>query len=176
VTAAARVRQGVRALLAFAQEVDFVLAARYLSPAQMALFRQMRRTDQLHSLNVLRDVLAGNPPSESIGDLATAALLHDAGKSRYPLAVWQKTFSVLLRGLLPQVYDRWSRQGSPRNPFQRGCLVSEQHPAWSAAMAAEAGTSERALWLIENHAAKDIAPAHPYSNLLKRLQQADDAN
>ncbi|MDX1992076.1 MAG: HD domain-containing protein [bacterium] len=175
-TAASRVRQGVRALLAFAQEVDFALAARYLSPAQLALFRQMHRVDQLHSLNVLRDVLTAAPPADTIADLAVAALLHDVGKSRYPLMVWQKTFSVLLRGFLPAVYRRWSRQGNPHNPFQRGCLVAEQHPTWSAAMAAEAGTSERALWLIENHAAKDIAPAHPYSNLLKRLQQADDAN
>src|SRR5215213_6736056 len=94
-----RLRQGIRALFAFTQPVDFDLAASYLTPAEMALFRQMRRSEQLHSLNVLRTVLAESAAAQQFvpPELAVAALLHDVGKSRYPLAVWQKTIAVLVR-------------------------------------------------------------------------------
>ncbi len=92
-----RLLQGLHALFAFAQPISLDLAARYLSPEQLRLFGQMRRGEQLHSLRVLRDVLrdAESP------DLAVAALLHDVGKTRYPLALWQKTLPVLVRPLFP---------------------------------------------------------------------------
>src|SRR4051812_25423001 len=93
-----RLQQGVRALFAFSQPVEISLAERYLSPSLMALFQQMDRGEQLHSLAVLRDVLAqGDTPN----DLAVAALLHDVGKSRYPIGVWQKTLAVMVRALVP---------------------------------------------------------------------------
>jgi hypothetical protein len=69
-------RQGIRALTAFAQPVDLDLAAAHLSPPLLTLFGRMQRNDQLHSLNVLRSVLAQGPTPP---DLATAALLHDSG-------------------------------------------------------------------------------------------------
>lgn len=53
-----RIQQGIRALLAFTQTVDYELTERYLTTEQMALFRRMAKSEQLHSLNVLRDVLA----------------------------------------------------------------------------------------------------------------------
>src|SRR5690606_27724351 len=97
-TAVYRFRQGIRSLLAFSQTVELPLAAEYLSPELLALFQKMRRSEQLHSLNVLREVLAdGTTPH----DLAVAALLHDVGKSRYPMRTWQKTLAVLTRAISP---------------------------------------------------------------------------
>jgi hypothetical protein len=167
-----RIRQGVRALFAFSQPVDYALAEQYLSPELMPIFRQMQRTEQLHTLNVLRAVLAqGAAPR----DLAVAALLHDAGKARYPLRVWQKTLVVLVRKFLPKLYRRW-RAGDPENIWQRPFVVRKQHPIWSAEMV-EGKVSERALWLIRNHQGQaERHKDHPYFHLLKRLQQADDAN
>jgi hypothetical protein len=168
-----RLQQGLRALFAFSQDVDWALAERYLSPPLMALFRQMDRGEQLHSLAVLRDVLAqGDAPT----DLAVVALLHDVGKSRYPISVWQKTFAVIVRAFAPNLYQRWSK-GSPLNLWQRPFVVYETHPLWSAELLRAAGASEAAYWLAAHHAVKGEAAQTPtQSEWLKRLQQADDQN
>ncbi len=168
-----RLQQGARALFAFSQSVDWALAERYLSPSLMALFRQMDRGEQLHSLAVLRDVLAqGDTPN----DLAVAALLHDVGKSRYPISIWQKTLVVMVRALVPSAYKHWSN-GSPLNLWQRPFVVYEQHPLWSAELLRAAGASETACWLAAHHATS-LATATTPAQLewLKRLQQADDEN
>ena len=168
-----RLRQGVRALLAFTRTVDSDLAAEYLSPQQMMLFNQMNRSEQLHSLNVLRDVLdQGQTPD----DLAVAALLHDVGKICYPLAIWQKTIAVLVKAFVPSLFERWSR-GSPANLWVRAFAVNVQHPTWSAELVTQADASERAVWLIAHHAdALSQWTDHMYWELLNRLQQADNQN
>ncbi len=168
-----RLRQGLRALFAFALPVDLALARRYLDAAQLALFRRMRRGEQLHSLNVLRGVLA---QGETPPDLAVAALLHDVGKSRYPLRLWQKTGAVLVRACAPPLFARLSR-GDPRRWWQRAFVVYVQHPAWSAELLAETAASASAVWLVAHH--QDDAERwrdHECYLLLKRLQRADDAN
>lgn len=166
-----RLRQGLRALFAFARPVELDLAARYLKPQQLALFRSMRRGEQLHSLNVLRAVLAqGDTPP----DLAVAALLHDVGKSRHPLAVWQKTAVVLVRAFAPDLFRRLS-QRDPSDFLARPFVVAVRHPTWGADMLAQAGASDAAIWLVAHH--QDAPqPGEELAHLLKRLQSADDAN
>ncbi len=173
VPVAYRLQQGLRALFAFSQDVDWSLAEQYLSPSLMALFRQMDRGEQLHSLAVLCDVLAqGDTPS----DLAVVALLHDVGKSRYHINVWQKTWAVIVRAIVPDTYYRWSK-GDPLNLWRRPFVVYEQHPKWSAELMRAAGASEVACWLAEHHANKhETSPAPAPIAWLKRLQQADDQN
>lgn len=163
----------MRALLAFTRPVARDTAAAYLSAAEMELFETMRRSEQLHSLNVLRDVLAqGSAPH----DLAVAALLHDAGKTRYPFPVWEKTLVVLVRAAAPRLYARWAA-GNPERWWQRPFVVSARHPAWSADMAAAAGSAPRAVWLIAHHAEPETVWAdHPHAPLLRRLRGADDTN
>jgi hypothetical protein len=168
-----RIRQGLRAIFAFSQSVETSLAAEYLAPELLALFRQMRRSEQLHSLNVLRDVLAqGTTPH----DLAVAALLHDVGKSRYPMQVWQKTLVVLTRAFSPALFERWSK-GDPSSLWHRPFVVYVQHPAWSAQLIASAGASTNAVWLVAHHQENaDQWQRHPLASLLIRLQAADDSN
>lgn len=173
-TAVYRLRQGLRAVFAFSQPVELELASRYLSVEMLTLFQQMRRSEQLHSLNVLRDVL--DDGSDTPRELAIAALLHDVGKSRYPLQVWQKTLAVLVRGAAPGLFHRWSR-GNPLNLWQRPFVVYVQHPAWSADMLRHLNAPDAALWLVEHHQ-EDAGQweTHLCYPLLCRLQAADDAN
>lgn len=172
-TAVYRLRQGVRALFAFAHPVDYALVNVHLSAPLLALFRQMRPAEQLHSLNVLRTVLAQGetPPA-----LAAAALLHDVGKLRCPLAVWQKTLTVLVRAFAPSLFQRWSA-GDPRLFWQRPFVVYVHHPAWSADLIRSADGSPDAAWLAEHHADNaEQWSEHSLYTLLKRLQAADDTN
>jgi hypothetical protein len=105
-----------------------------------------------------------------------AALLHDVGKSRYPISVLQKTWVVIARALVPSAYTRWSK-GNPLNLWERPFVVYEQHPLWSAELLRAAEASEAACWLVAHHADRtEIAPTSTQLEWLKRLQQADDQN
>jgi response regulator RpfG family c-di-GMP phosphodiesterase len=173
IAALRRIRQGVRAIVSPALHIDYDLASTYLNSEQMTLFRRMQRSEQLHSLSVLRDVLAqGDTPY----DLAVAALLHDVGKLNHPLRIWQKTLVVLVRRLRPQVHQNWSN-GNIQNLFKRASIVAEHHPKWSAAIMTKTSASDETLWLIAHHADEATCwRTHPSYEALVRLQKADDAN
>lgn len=169
-----RFQQGIRALFAFAQDVDYDLAERYLETEQMTLFQSMAKSEQLHSLNVLRDVL--KQETQTPHDLAVVALLHDCGKSRKHLAVWQKMLSVLVKKIFPAWDKKLSEDGELsfwRAPF----MVRRHHPRWGAELLRDSNVSECVIWLVEHHAdTADSWQGHPYYDLLIRLQGADDAN
>lgn len=169
-----RVQQGVRALLAFATSVDTDLAQQTLSAKEFQAFVGMSRSEQLHSLNVLRDVLAQSdttPPA-----LAVAALLHDVGKSRYHLMVWQKTIAVLVKAFIPKLAAYLARDET-LNFWRAPFTVREYHPKWSANILRRCQSDDVAIWLAEHHQEDATQHQdHPYYELLCRLQAADDAN
>jgi hypothetical protein len=168
-----RVQQGLRGLFAFALHLDLDLAAQTLNPQQLTMFRRMTRGEQLHSLNVLRDIQAqGATPSE----LAVAALLHDVGKSRYPMQVWQKTLVVLVRTFAHSTYMKLSRS-SEDNWLARPFVVAQCHGIWGAELLHEIGASECSIWLVAHHDKNaEKYRDHPCYELLLRLQRADAAN
>ncbi len=160
-----RLRQGLNALLAFAQPVDHVLVAQTLSPELQACFVRLRRSEQLHSLRVLRALQADGDVTP---ELAVAALLHDVGKTRWPFPLWQRVLVVLLPRLAPGLARRLARAGVS-NALARPFILCERHPAWGAQLARAAGASERSVWLIAQHAQ---APGD--DDDLARLRAADE--
>lgn len=169
-----RVQQGVRALLAFATPVDDNLAQHYLSDSEFLAFERMSRAEQLHSLNVLRDVLAQADTTPNA--LAVAALLHDVGKSRYHLMVWQKTIAVLVQAFIPRLATYLTRDET-LNFWRAPFTVREYHPRWGADILRGCQSDNIAIWLAEHHQEDALHHQnHPYYDLLCRLQAADDAN
>lgn len=169
-----RVQQGFRALLAFATPLDMGLAQQYLSQEELNAFQQMSRAEQLHSLNVLRDVLAQSDTTPHA--LAVVALLHDVGKSRYHLAVWQKTIAVLVKAFMPQFASYLTRDDT-LNFWRAPFTVRKYHPQWGAEILYACQSDDVAIWLTEHHQENAILHIdHPNYQLLCRLQEADDGN
>ncbi len=167
-----RLRQGIRALFAWTQPVDDALAAEVLSPPLMALFKQMRRSEQLHSLNVLRTLRAQGHTDPA---LLTAALIHDVGKTRASYLIWDRVLVVLVKAIAPGAVKRWGL--SAPTGWRRPFAVSVQHPRWSAEMAAQAGADPLAVMLIADHQNHlEYPPQTQAEQLLVQLQTADDAN
>ena len=142
-----------------------------LSPGELALFDRFSLADQWHSYRVLCDLRrAGyNDP-----DLVTAALLHDVGKTRYPLSAWDRTLIVLGAVLFPRRSVAWGqgRVDSWRRPF----VVRARHPQWGAEMAVAVGVGPVAVELIGRHQDKLAKAPGELTELLRALQWADDRN
>lgn len=179
-----RFRQGIRALASPLRPVDDALAAQYLSPALLALFMRMRRSERQHSLRVLQTLYQRGQTDPA---LMQAALLHDVGKTRAPFFLWERVIVVLTKAAAPALARRlgfgelsgrkWPDLVNVRRPF----LISYQHPRWSAEMVSAAGGDSRTVWLIAAHQDHDAQTAQDefqreLTPLLAALQAADDAN
>ena len=98
-----RVNQFWRALHSAPTPADIDLARRILSPKQMVLFLQMLPYEQAHCLRVFKEIYVTRDQDTQASnlDLWVAALLHDVGKIRHPLHIWERVEIVLARTLLP---------------------------------------------------------------------------
>jgi putative nucleotidyltransferase with HDIG domain len=154
------------------RQPDRSRAALYLTPALLALFDAFRPAEAQHSLYVLETLLH---MGESNPSLLMAALLHDIGKTRYPYTLPERVIVVLTRKFFPTLAKRWGA-GDPQT-WRRPFVISQQHPAWSAEMVAQAGADPLTIELIAAHQRKmDHAPQDETERLLAALQAADDEN
>jgi hypothetical protein len=170
----ARLRQGLRALTAWSRPVDTALAASVLSPPLLDLFRRMRRSEQQHSLNVLRTLRGWGYADPA---LMVAALLHDVGKIRAAYHLWDRVLVVLVRAVAPRRAARWGYEINEPVGWRRPFVINFQHPRWSAEMAAQAGADPLAVELIARHQRKiRHEPQTHTEELLVALQAADNAN
>jgi len=143
-----------------------------LSPTLFDLFCQMLPFEQAHAIRVYQRICE---QGHTDPDLIAAALLHDVGKARVHLRPWERALYVLGEALLPEQADRWGDR-EPKGPL-RGFVVREQHAAWGAAMAEEAGASERLVRLIAHHQGEISADlSEDEQMLLAILQEVDDVN
>jgi putative nucleotidyltransferase with HDIG domain len=106
-------------------------------------------------------------------DLLVAALLHDIGKARHPLRIWERVLIVMGQKVLPHRSARWGL-GEPQG-WRRAFVIAAKHPAWGADMVAEVGASPLVLEMIRCH--QDEAPDHFGEKervLFARLQAVDN--
>jgi hypothetical protein len=141
-----RVRQFWHALTGVPAQEDLDQARQVLSPSLMALFLNLQPSEQAHSLGIYRQLLQ---QEEADQDLLVAALLHDVGKIRYPLRLWERVAIVLGKAWFPERVKAWG-QAAPCG-WKRPFVVAERHPAWGAELAAQAGASPMVVSLIQRH-------------------------
>ncbi len=142
-----------------------------LSQPELDLFKQLPVPDQNHSLRVLENLtLIG----ETEPALLKAALLHDLGKIKYPLQLWERVFAVLVRGFFPRLHQKWG-EGDPAG-IGRALVIIRQHAEWGADLAAEAGSGQIIVWLIRNHEKQPSKVTGSAQDLLllDKLQTADN--
>ncbi|MEN8172731.1 MAG: HD domain-containing protein [Chloroflexota bacterium] len=164
-----RARQFGQALKARTlSEADLAEVQAILTPEQMTLFSRLQPSEQSHSLRVLRTLEDDRTVDP---DLKVAALLHDIGKIRYPLRLWQRVFVVLGKALWPKRAQAWGEKEA--RGWQTPFVVAAQHPAWGAEIALEAGVSPRASRLIRAHQNSIPAEENLENRLLAALQKAD---
>lgn len=141
-----------------------------LKPGELALFRRFSHGDQQHGYQVLRTLRAAGDDHPA---LLTAALLHDIGKTRFHIHVWERVVGSLGDIFFPGTAARWGR-GEPRG-WRRPFAIRQQHAAWSAEMAAAAGSAPLAVALMRYHQDKELDQLDgELATLLRRLQWADD--
>ena len=168
-----RVRQFKQAVSAPAlTEAELAEIQAILSEAEFDLFLRFDRGEQWHSYQVMHTLQdAGhNQP-----DLLQAALLHDVGKTRSPLTVWDRSLIVAVKKVMPGKTAVWGQNNA--DDWKRPFVVKAQHPEWGAEMAEAAGSSEMVVSLIRRH--QDDLPETDgveEDKLLRLLQWADDQN
>ena len=145
--------------------------AALLTPPLLALFNGYTAADQRHGLRVARALRAAG---HTHPDLQVAALLHDVGKTRVRLTVFDRSLIVIAQRLWPARVVAWGG-GEPRG-WRRPFVVRSRHPEWGAAMAAAAGASAGALALIRWHQDDPPAAVDVDAARLAALRLADDAN
>jgi hypothetical protein len=196
-----RTRQFWQALRAAPAPEDLVRVQGFLSPKLFEVFCRMSQSEQAHSIQVFNKLVA---QGESNPDLLAAALLHDVGKSRFPLAVWERVAIVLVRAFSKNLAERlgdlnklgqrlpqvWPGAQKEQLPWQlKPFLVAEHHPSWGASAAQQAGASELTVNLIHRHQERASAPEEKgraaserqqseakvfEDSLLRKLQAVDD--
>lgn len=165
-----RVRQFGYALGKRAKEEDTRAAKELLSPSLFDLFNQMPPAEQAHGFHVYTQLKARgyNDP-----DLLTAALLHDVGKSRFPLRLWERVWAVLMGAFAPRLAAEW-QLGEP-TALKRALVVAYRHPAWGAQMAKEHGANHQVIEIIRRHQEKLAREAdNQTEKLMAALQAVDD--
>ena len=171
-----RARQFWLALRAQPTAQDLGQARGFVSAPLMALFNNLQPGEQAHGLHVLRKLLQ---QGETHPDLLAAALLHDVGKQRCALLLWERAMIVMARALCHEKAKRWGSGSAEwdlkRATWRRPFIVAEQHPAWGAELARQAGASDLLVSLILRHQQPLSPSLHSLEDeLLSKLQVLDD--
>ncbi len=169
-----RARQFWQALKSRPSPGAIAKAEAVLSPPLMALFTGMQPSEQVHAFKVLEALQA---QGETDLDLLAAALLHDAGKQRCPLRLWERVAIVLVQAASPALLQRLGEQPAADCPgWRKGFIVAAQHAEWGAEMVRQAGISPLAAALIRRHQLPAPASSQRREDILLRKLQAVDDN
>lgn len=140
-----RIRQFWQALLPKISSQELQWAFDILPAPTIPLFLGQSLTEQRHALDVTLDLWSAELNNHN---LLIAALLHDCGKSKNPLKVWERIYIVLLQRAPRKTWD--FLLGS--YPFLSSPLrTAQDHPKWGAELALNYGLDVEIVELIQHH-------------------------
>jgi hypothetical protein len=167
-----RTTQFFRAMIAKPRPQELALVEANLSPPMAELFWKMSSTEQVHGLRVLRSLIA---QGQNDPDLLAAALLHDVGKIRFTLHIWERVLIVLANWFIPEMVQRWG-VGEP-DGWRRPFVIASLHPMWGAEMVRDAGGSKILIDLVRRHQEPLSSGSQlKIDHLLHLLQETDGVN
>ncbi len=150
-------------------EEDLAQIRAFLPPKLWDLFLQMSPAEQAHGLRVWRALQAWGVQDR---DVLMAGLLHDVGKSRFRLRLWERTLVVLLVKGFPHRWKEWARANGPR--WRRALAATLEHPHRGAEMLAQHGAPPRVVMLTRyHHDPPEVLPEdlRPAMTLLKKADR-----
>lgn len=140
-----RIRQFWQALMPRVSSEELQWALDILPTSAIPLFLDQSPTEQRHALDVALDLWSAAPNNRN---LLIAALLHDCGKSKNPLKLWERIYIVLLQRAPRRAWNLLL--GS--YPFLSSPLrTAQEHPTWGAELALKNGLDIKIVDLIHNH-------------------------
>jgi hypothetical protein len=167
-----RARQFLRMMRGSTAAIDSSQVREFLGPQLLELFECMHPAEQEHSYRVYRTLIE---QGETSPELLRAALLHDAGKARRPLRLWERVAIVIAKKLLPEQAERWGADSIPPAGLRGAFSTAAWHPAWGAQMALQAGADGLTCELIRRHQDNPSGEMpDQVRNLLHKLQAVDD--
>ncbi|AGA69606.1 putative domain HDIG-containing protein [Desulfitobacterium dichloroeliminans LMG P-21439] len=140
-----RVRQFYNTIYPKINTEELEWALKLLPPCSVPLFKSQPLPEQRHALDVALDLCASGIHNSH---LLAAALLHDCGKAKHPLKVWERVAIVLLQKLPRQIWDHLL---SCHSPLSLSLRTAQEHPSWGAEMAQEFGLDLHIIELIREH-------------------------
>jgi hypothetical protein len=155
-----KIRQALRYATGSVSEAERTDLAKWLTPAQLALFDSMHRVDRRHGLDVVRSL---RDSGRNEPELLLAGLFHDAGKGSstrlHHRVVWS----------LGEHYGSWIWSSASVLPGVRdGVARMREHVDRSAQLSLEAGCPPLTATLIRHRPAPN--------GLVDALRLADEAN
>ena len=164
-----RIYQFFFAVFAKPTAADLEIVRQILSSGEAAIFARLQLSEQAHAIEVYKKVTA--PAAEPA--LRKAALLHDVGKAKHPLRLWERIIIVVGPKIFGDKVTQWETR--PPKGWARPFVIRAQHPAWGAEMAEKAGSSHEVINLIRKHQVKITQPPqNEEEKVLLVLQAADD--
>ncbi|MBN1535855.1 MAG: HD domain-containing protein [Anaerolineales bacterium] len=165
-----------QALLVSPSADDMELVRSILPSEQWQLFKKMSPAEQVHCIKTARCLIKKEHRQP---DLLAAALLHDVGKTVYPLRLWERVWLVIGNTFFPKWTARWRRETDfaalNENYWQRVFVVFHRHAGWGADLAKQAGASPLCVNLIRRHQDEISMDANSMEDrLLFYLQEADN--
>jgi len=81
------------------QKIDDDFLSQYLNEKERSLFGRLRKSEQIHSIYIARDIQRELGENKE-RDMIRAALFHDIGKIIRPMNILEKSTAVMLKRLL----------------------------------------------------------------------------